>query len=258
MARHWAGAGRDGFVDCNSMYRAAAPYQRRAAGGVMIAVENLCVRAGAFRLEGASFTVAAGQYAALMGKTGSGKTTILEALCGLRPVHAGRVLLLDRDVTRLKPADRGVGYVPQDLALFPTLKVRDNLAFAPEARGWGRAEIAARVGELAELLGLGRLLDRRPQGLSGGEAQRVALGRALAFRPRVLLLDEPLSALDDETRAEMYTLLRSVQRQTGVTTLHVTHSLAEAKALADRILLLKDGAVVERPGGGDAYQKEAP
>ncbi len=191
-----------------------------------------------------------------MGKTGSGKTTILEAVCGLRPARSGRVLLLGRDVTRLEPADRGVGYVPQDLALFPTLNVRDNLAFAPEVRGWGREEIAARVGELAELLGLGRLLDRRPQGLSGGEAQRVALGRALAFRPRVLLLDEPLSALDDETRAEMYTLLRSVQRQTGVTTLHVTHSLSEARALADRILLLKDGAVSERPGGaGDAYQR---
>ena len=90
-----------------------------------------------------------------MGKTGSGKTTLLEAVCGLKPVQAGRVLLRGRDVTRLKPADRGVGYVPQDLALFPTLKVRDHLAFALEVRGWGRAEIAARVGELAELAGAG-------------------------------------------------------------------------------------------------------
>jgi molybdate/tungstate transport system ATP-binding protein len=220
----------------------------------MIAVENLSVRAGAFRLDGVSFAAAAGEYAVLMGKTGSGKTTLLEAICGLRPVRAGRVLLLGRDVTRLRPADRGVGYVPQDLALFPTLKVRDHLAFALDVRGRGRDVIARRVGELSELLGLGGLLDRRPQGLSGGEAQRVALGRALAFGPRVLLLDEPLSALDDETRAEMYTLLRSVQRLTGVTALHVTHSLAEAKALADRILLLKDGAVAERPadpGGSD-------
>src|SRR5262249_38668168 len=160
--------------------------------------------------------------------------------------RAGRVLLLGRDVTRLRPADRGIGYVPQDLALFPTLNVRDHLAFALEVRGWGRDAITRRVGELGEMLGLNRLLDRRPHGLSGGKAQRVALGRALSFGPPVLLLDEPLSALDDETRAEMYTLLRSVQRLTGVTALHVTHSLAEAKALADRILLLKDGAVVER------------
>jgi molybdate/tungstate transport system ATP-binding protein len=213
----------------------------------MIAVENLTVHAGAFHLEGASFTVGAGEYVALMGKTGSGKTTILEAICGLKPVRSGRILLLGRDVTRLKPADRGVGYVPQDAALFPTLNVRDHLAFALDLRRWDRNAITRRVGELSEMLGLHSLLDRRPQGLSGGEAQRVALGRALSFRPRVLLLDEPLAALDDETKADMYTLLRSVQRQTGVTTLHVTHSLAEARALADRILLLKDGVVAERP-----------
>ena len=161
-------------------------------------------------------------------------------------------------MTRLKPADRGVGYVPQDLALFPTLNVRDNLAFALEVRGWGRAETAARVEELGELLGLRSLSDRRPHGLSGGESQRVALGRALAFRPAVLLLDEPFSALDDETRAEMYALLRSVQRLTGVTTLHVTHSLAEAMALADRILLLRDGALSERPLDYDRSDRFAP
>ena len=213
----------------------------------MIAVENLTVHAGAFHLEGASFTVGAGEYVALMGKTGSGKTTILEAICGLKPVQAGRVLLLGRDVTRLKPADRGIGYVPQDAALFPTLNVRDHLAFALDLRGWDRDAITRRVGELSEMLGLRGLLYRRPHGLSGGEAQRVALGRALSFRPRVLLLDEPLAALDDETKADMYTLLRSVQRLTGVTTLHVTHSLAEARTLADRIMLLTGGAVVERP-----------
>jgi molybdate/tungstate transport system ATP-binding protein len=213
----------------------------------MIAVENLTVHAGAFHLGGASFTVGAGEYVALMGKTGSGKTTILEAICGLKPIRSGRLLLLGRDVTRLKPADRGVGYVPQDAALFPTLNVRDHLAFALDLRGWDRDAITRRVGELSEMLGLRGLLERRPHGLSGGEAQRVALGRALSFRPRVLLLDEPLAALDDETKADMYALLRSVQRLTGVTTLHVTHSLAEAKALADRILLLTGGAVVERP-----------
>src|SRR5437660_618741 len=145
----------------------------------MIAVENLCVRAGAFRLDGVSFAVAAGEYAVLMGKTGSGKTTILEAMCGLTPVRAGRVLLLGRDVTRLRPADRGVGYVPQDLALFPTLNVHDNLAFALEVRGWDRNATGRRVEELSEMLGLNGLLGRRPNGLSGGESQRVALGRAL-------------------------------------------------------------------------------
>ncbi len=133
------------------------------------------------------------------------------------------------------------------MALFPTLNVREHLAFALDLRGWDREAITRRVGELSEMLGLRDLLGRRPHGLSGGESQRVALGRALSFRPRVLLLDEPLAALDDETKTDMYALLRSVQRLTGVTALHVTHSLAEAKALADRILLLKDGVVAERP-----------
>jgi ABC-type sugar transport system ATPase subunit len=211
----------------------------------MIAVENLALRAGAFALDGVSFRVETGQYAVLMGKTGCGKTTLLEAVAGLKPVRAGCVLLMGQDVTGLKPAERGVGYLPQDLALFPTMTVRQHLQFGPDVRRWERTAIAERVAELATLLGIGHLLDRRPEGLSGGEAQRVALGRALSFRPRVLLLDEPLSALDDETRQEMYALLRSVQRQTGVTALHVTHNRSEATALADRLFLLRDGVISE-------------
>jgi len=211
----------------------------------MIAVEHLALRAGAFALDGVSFRVETGQYAVLMGKTGAGKTTLLEVVAGLKPVQAGRVLLMGRDVTALKAAERGVGYLPQDLALFPTMSVREHLEFALRLRRWTRDAVAGRVAELAALLGIGRLLDRRPEGLSGGEAQRVALGRALSFHPRVLLLDEPLSALDDETRQEMYALLRAVQRQTGVTALHVTHNLSEAKALADRLIVLRDGVISE-------------
>lgn len=213
----------------------------------MITVEGLSVRAGAFAIEGLSFTVATGEYAVLMGRTGCGKTTLLEAICGLKPVRAGRVRLLGRDVTDLPPADRGVGYVPQDLALFPTMTVRDHLGFALEVRRWDPVAAARRIEQLTELLGLGHLLDRRPPGLSGGEAQRVALGRALAFRPAVLLLDEPLSALDEDTRTGMYGMLRSVQRQTGVTTLHVTHSRAEARALADRLFVFDKGGLREGP-----------
>lgn len=213
----------------------------------MIAVENLSLRSGAFAIDGLSFSVATGQYAVLMGKTGTGKTTILEAICGLRKIRRGTIRLLDRDVTRSKPAERGIGYVPQDLALFQTMTVREHLTFALAIRRWSRRVMEERVCELADLLGLQRLLDRKPHGLSGGESQRVALGRALAYRPQVLLLDEPLSALDDETREEMYTLLRSVQRQTGVTALHVTHNTSESQKLADRVLVLRDGAVHEMP-----------
>lgn len=216
----------------------------------MIAVEGLSVRAGAFAVEDVSFAVGTGEYAVLMGRTGCGKTTLLEAVCGLKPVRGGRVLLLGRDVTDLPPADRGVGYVPQDLALFPTMTVRENLGFALEVRRWNPLAAARRVEEVSDMLGLGHLLDRRPQGLSGGESQRVALGRALAFRPAVLLMDEPLSALDEDTRGGMYGLLRSVQRQTGVTTLHVTHSRAEARALADRLFVFDQGGLRESDPAG--------
>jgi ABC-type sugar transport system ATPase subunit len=209
----------------------------------MVELDNVTIRSGPFSLADIAFVVPTGQYAVLMGKTGQGKTTILEAICGLRGVTAGRIVLHGTDVTRLHPADRGVGYVPQDLALFPTLSVREHLEFALRIRRAETATIRRRVDEFADLLGIEPLLGRLPQGLSGGEAQRVALGRALSFHPQVLLLDEPLSALDEETRHDMYLLLRRVQRQTAVTTLHVTHSRAEARALAERLLVLENGRV---------------
>jgi ABC-type sugar transport system ATPase subunit len=218
----------------------------------MIALSHVAVRQGTFLLRDVSLEIPACEYGVLMGRTGSGKTTLLEAICGLRPVSAGSIWLMGRDVTHLKPAARGIGYVPQDAALFSTMTVRDHLAFALVVRRWGRRAIAARVDELAAMLGIGHLLDRRPRGLSGGEAQRVALGRALAMRPGVLLFDEPLSALDDQTRHEMYDLLRSVRRQVAVTVLHVTHNRAEAECLADRMFELGDGGVAPVSGGPGA------
>lgn len=217
----------------------------------MIEVERLTLKVGSFVLNDVSFSVPTGRYAVIMGKTGSGKTTLIEAVCGLKPVASGVIRLHGRDVTGYHPGDRDVGYVPQDLALFPTMTVRDHLAFALSVRRWPAAEIRDRVEELAGLLGVERLLHRKPRGLSGGESQRVALGRALSYRPRVLLLDEPLSALDEDTRGEMYDLLRRVQRETGVTTLHITHSRSEVEALADVFLLLENGGIrgvpVNRP-----------
>lgn len=209
----------------------------------MISLRQVTVRQGTFALENVSLEVPTGEYGVLMGKTGSGKTTLLEAICGLRRIQSGSIWLMEREVTALKPAARGVGYVPQDAALFSTLTVRDHLAFALVVRRWSRAAIAARVKELAEMLGITHLLSRRPAKLSGGEAQRVALGRALAMRPDVLLFDEPLSALDDDTRNEIYALLQSIRRQVRVTVLHITHNRAEAECLADRMLELRDGEV---------------
>ena len=189
------------------------------------------------------FDVPSGGYAALMGRTGSGKTSLLEAVTGLKPILCGTIQIDGIDVTHLKPAQRNIGYVPQDGALFAGMSVRDHLAFALVVRRRPRAEVNARVIELAKLLEINDLLERTTVGLSGGERQRVALGRALSFRPKTLCLDEPLSALDDATRGQMYELLSHVRKQTGVTTLHVTHSLEEAKHLADHIFRIEKGQV---------------
>ncbi len=207
----------------------------------MISLRNITVQAGGFRLHDLSLEIPAGSHTALMGRTGSGKTTLLEGLCGLRPVLSGSVWIGGREVTALPPGERGIGLVPQDGALFDHLTVRQHLVFALEVRGWSEDRQASRCQELADWLHLTPLLDRLPAGLSGGERQRVALGRALAFHPPILCLDEPLSALDEETRAEMVGVLSGIRTRTGITTLHITHNRSEAERLADRILLLRDG-----------------
>jgi molybdate/tungstate transport system ATP-binding protein len=209
----------------------------------VIHLHDLTIRQGTFALSGVALAVPAGHYAVLMGKSGCGKTTILEAVAGLRPLRAGTVALAGRDVTRLRPADRHVGYVPQDGALFPAMTVRENLGFALDVRGRPAAEIETRVAELAEWLEVRPLLDRQPHYLSGGEKQRVALGRALASRPPVLLLDEPLSSLDDDTRDHLVAVLARLRDTRAVTVLHVTHNRAEAARLADLVFQLENGSV---------------
>ena len=209
----------------------------------MIDVDNLCLRQGAFQLADIAFHVPKGRYALLMGKTGCGKTTILEAVAGLRLIGSGRVQLNDRDVTYLSPAQRDLGYVPQDGALFRTMSVRDNLAFALTIRNRPADAIKQRVEQLADWLRVGHLLERRAIGLSGGETQRIALGRALANHPPILLLDEPLSSLDEETRDLMIDLLKGLPQRENVTVLHVTHSRHEADQLGDWIFRLQEGRI---------------
>jgi molybdate/tungstate transport system ATP-binding protein len=196
-----------------------------------------------------SVTVPSGKYGVLMGRTGCGKTTLIEIICGLRRPAGGRVIIGGRDVTDEAPGNRGVGYVPQDGAMFPTMTVREQLGFGLRLRSRPAEEITARVNELASELAITELLDRLPAGLSGGERQRVALGRALAARPNVLLLDEPLSALDEELRDGLAALLRRVQREHEVTALHITHSREEAAQLADVMFRLEKGRVHEVPLG---------
>jgi ABC-type sugar transport system ATPase subunit len=212
----------------------------------MVAVEGVSIRQGSFGIDGVGFTVPVGQYAVLLGKTGSGKTTLLEVIAGLRGPTRGRVLLRGRDVTGLPPAARNVGYVPQDAALFRTMTVRENLGFALAVRGLPRAGVEERVGELAGWLGLTELLSRKAVALSGGETQRVALGRALAFHPDVLLLDEPLNALDERTRDLLVDRLDSIRQSRKVTVIHVTHTRPEADRLGDLVLELDAGRVTAR------------
>lgn len=212
----------------------------------MIQLEDVSIQVGSFRLAHINMRVPAGNYAVLMGTTGLGKTTILEAIVGLRHVVSGRVLVDGRDVTAFKPAQRGIGYVPQDLALFPTMSVRQNLEFALRIRRASAAKLRQKVAELAAVLGIDHLLDRSVINLSGGEGQRVALGRALAFEPSVLLLDEPLAALDETTHGRLCDLLKTTQLLQHVTVIHVTHSRREARQLAKQLFVIEKGEVAER------------
>ena len=209
----------------------------------MIALENVTVRAGAFHLSGISLEVPTRSYGVLMGRTACGKTTLLETICGLKAARAGRIILDGRDATHLRAAERGIGYVPQDGALFSTMTVRRHLSFALEIRQAPLESVKTRVAELARLLGIEGILDRKPPGLSGGEQQRVALGRALSARPRILCLDEPLGCLDEDTHDEVCELLKRVCREVEVTTLHVTHSMNEARRLADCIFRIENGVL---------------
>jgi len=209
----------------------------------MIDLKNVYLKAGSFILNDISIEVPAGRYAILMGRTGCGKTSLLEAIIGLKSVAGGKICLCGEDVTQIRPSGRGVGYVPQDRALFPTMTVREHLSFALEIRHEKPEAISERVHSLAEELGISHLLDRKPQGLSGGEGQRVALGRALSFRPKILCLDEPLSAVDEAMREDLCELLKRVQRETQTTVLHVTHNLSEAEKMADDIHILENGII---------------
>jgi ABC-type sugar transport system ATPase subunit len=202
----------------------------------MLEIRNLYLQAGDFRLEDFSLEAATGECVALMGPSGCGKTTLLEGICGLRHASAGSIHLDGEDITRLAPGARGIALVPQDIALFPTMTVAEQLAFGPKLHRWPADEIRERVVTLAEVLGIESLLDRMPLGLSGGESRRVALGRALALRPRLLCLDEALTGLDEKLHGEILTVIREMIDGENVTALHVTHSSAEAAEIGDRIV----------------------
>jgi sulfate transport system ATP-binding protein len=200
-----------------------------------------------------SLEIGDGELCVFLGPSGSGKSTILRIVAGLTDSDSGRVLLHGRDVTRVPPQKRGVGFVFQHYALFRHMTVAENVEFALRVRGVASRERAQRRDDLLEMVGLSGYGLRRPDQLSGGQQQRVALARALAHRPEVLLLDEPFGALDARIRAEIRATVRRIQRETGVTTIFVTHDQEEAFELADRIAVLNHGRLLERGTPRELY-----
>lgn len=211
----------------------------------MIDLEHLRLRVGEFALQDVSLHLDSGEYFVLLGPTGCGKTVLLKCICGLLRADSGVIRIDGVNVTDMEPRDRRVGYVPQDHGLFPHLDVAHNVTFSLRARGVGRKLAAERAAPLVDFLGIGDLLDRSVAHLSGGERQRVALARALVAEPQLLLLDEPVSALDEATRDRVCGELRRIQREMGVTTIQVSHNSEEALAVSDRAGVMHRGRLVQ-------------
>jgi molybdate transport system ATP-binding protein len=223
----------------------------------MIATEGLTKRLGEFELVDANVTVEEGEYFVLLGPTGAGKTIFVECVAGIHAPERGRVLIDGEDITHFPPERRQIGYVPQDYALFPHLSGRRNISFGLDIRPLSLGEVHSRIEHLAGLLGIGALLDRPIRTLSGGERQRVALARALAIRPRVLLLDEPLSAVDEQTRETLCMELKRIHHELRTTTIHVSHNFEETLSVADRIGVINHGRIQQIGTSGDIFRRPA-
>lgn len=224
----------------------------------LLRLEGVTRRFGAtLALDGLSLDVMPGEFLALLGGSGSGKSTLLRIVAGFEPADAGRVLLQGRDITGLPPHARPVSLVFQSYALFPHLSVFDNVAYGLRREGVARGEIARRVAEALALVGLTGLERRRPAQLSGGQRQRVALVRSLVKRPPLLLLDEPLAALDAGLRERTGLELRALQRATGAGFVMVTHDQGEALALADRVAVMEGGRLAQLGSPQALYERPA-
>jgi iron(III) transport system ATP-binding protein len=227
-------------------------------GSAFLSIEGLSKRFGSFTaLREINLEVRRGEFVCFLGPSGCGKTTLLRAVAGLDPQDEGKVFMAGRDVSDAPPADRDFGIVFQSYALFPNLTVGKNVAYGLVNRRWPGAEIRQRVQELLVLVGLADQEHKYPVQLSGGQQQRVALARALATSPGLLLLDEPLSALDAKVRVRLREEIRALQRRLGVTTIMVTHDQEEALAMADRIVVMNHGVIDQIGTPADIYQKPA-
>jgi len=206
-------------------------------------------------VDGVSLEVGDGEFLVLVGPSGCGKSTLLRLLAGLEDVTDGTIAIGDRDVTELAPRSRDIAMVFQSYALYPHMTVRQNLGYGLRARKTPKNEIAQRVGEVAELLGLADLLERKPAQLSGGQRQRVAMGRAIVRQPQAFLLDEPLSNLDAKLRVGMRASLAQLHQRLGVTTVYVTHDQTEAMTLGQRVAVMRDGHILQCDSPSELYAR---
>ncbi len=219
-----------------------------------VELHNVGMTFGSTRAVGdVSFTVEAGEFFSILGPSGCGKTTILRMIAGFLEPTEGKVLIGGKDMAGLGPNARPTAMIFQSLALFPLMTVWENIAFGLEARGASKAERRAKADELLKLIALEGYGERMPGELSGGQRQRVAIARALAVEPKVLLLDEPLSALDLKLRQHMRAELRSLQRRTGVTFIYITHDQSEALAMSDRVAVMSDGVLQQVAAPRELY-----
>jgi multiple sugar transport system ATP-binding protein len=223
-----------------------------------VRLEGVVKKHGSFvALQGIDLDIQPGEFFALLGPSGSGKTTTLRILAGLEPVNDGRVLLDDEDVTHTQPGERDVAMVFQSYALYPHMTVAENIAFPLKMIHTPPAAIATAVQEAAAKVGIAHLLSRRPGQLSGGQQQRCALARAIVRKPRLFLLDEPLSNLDAKLRVETRAELRRLQRSLGVTAVYVTHDQEEAMTVADRMAVFMDGQIIQVGTPKDIFLRPA-
>ena len=235
-----------------------AALQDKPARGAAISVRDLHVSYGSTPvLHGVSIDFTPGSFTALLGSSGCGKTTLLRSLSGFVPVQSGSIIVGGTNVAALPPEKRGMAMVFQSYALWPHMTVLQNIGYGLKLRGVPRAEIAAKVAGLLEILGLSGYEGRKVTALSGGQRQRVALGRALAIDPGILLLDEPLSNLDAKIRMTMRHEIRAIQQRLGLTAIHVTHDREEAMTMADRLVIMQAGRIAQIGTPEEVYDRPA-
>ena len=211
---------------------------------VDLKIENLTKKYGeTTALDKFSIYIKSGELMVLLGPSGCGKTTAIRCIAGLIDPSNGQIYLGNKKVNELSPKDRDVAMVFQNYALYPHMSIHDNIAFPLRMRKKSKSDIEEKVIKMAELLGIKDLLDRKPKELSGGQMQRVALGRALVREPKLFLMDEPLSNLDAKLRTHMRTEIKKLQKKIGITTLYITHDQVEAMSMADRIAIMKNGNI---------------